>query len=65
MALNINKLSKPSKIGAEDTRLKGIGFDNLSVEKAAELRERVASNQETKASVPAEIEKKREINVSF
>ena len=65
MALNINKLSKPSKIGAEDTRLKGIGFDNLSVEKAAELRERVASNQETKASVPAEIEKKPEINVSF
>ena len=65
MAIKINKLSKPPKIGAEDSRLKGIGFDNLSAEKAAELRERVSSNQETKASVPAKPEKKPEISISL
>lgn len=62
MAIKLNRLTPPSKVGANDSRLKGIGFDNITAEKAAELRAKVSSKQEAKEAVQTEPEKKFDLS---
>ena len=65
MAININRLKPPSKVGAEDSRLAGIGLGVISEEKAAELRAKVSSKPEAKEPMQAKPQKELDIKTAY